>query len=125
MNTTTLASTTRLNPVSRTLPVLLAMEDDAEDVGRLSPDDRLTCHVHGRWIHQCVASPLHVNPITRHRWCRSCATALTVSIDELSGDVTMYCPRCGHGESAASARLIAACRASLAAARRRFGARAA
>ncbi|GAB3745315.1 hypothetical protein GCM10027598_81750 [Amycolatopsis oliviviridis] len=117
MNTTTLASITRLNPVSRTLPVLLAMEDDAEDVGRLAPDDRLTCHVHGRWIHQCVASPVHVNPITRHRWCRSCATALTVSVDELSGAVTMSCPRCGHGESAASARLIVACQASLAAAR--------
>ncbi|MEV7549341.1 hypothetical protein AB0N89_06930 [Amycolatopsis sp. NPDC089917] len=117
MNTTTLASITRLNPVSRTLPVLLAMEDDAEDIGRLVPDDRLTCHVHGRWIHQCVASPVHVNPITRHRWCRSCATALTVSVDELSGTVTMSCPRCGHGESAASARLIVACRASLAAAR--------
>lgn len=113
MNTTTLASATRLHPTSRTLPVLLAMEDDAEDVGRLSPDDRLTCHVHSRWIHQCVASPMHVNPVTRHRWCRPCATELTVAVDELSGDVTMSCPRCGHGESAASARLIAACRASL------------
>ncbi|HET6286215.1 MAG TPA: hypothetical protein VFG15_05640 [Amycolatopsis sp.] len=125
MNTKTQASATRLEPVGRTLPVLLAMGDDAEDVGRLAPDDRLTCHVHGRWIHQCVASPLHVNPITRHRWCRSCATALSVSVDELSGDVTMSCPGCGHGESAASAKLIVACRASLAAARRHSGARAA
>lgn len=119
MNTTTLASAKRQSPHPRTLPVLLAMEDDAEDVGRLSSDDRLTCHVHGRWIHQCVASPTHVNPVTRHRWCRPCATELTVSVDELSGDVTMSCPRCGHGESAASARLIAACRASLAMARGR------
>ncbi len=125
MTTTTLASTTRLNPVRRTLPVLLALEDEAEDFGRLSPDDRLTCHVHGRWIHECVASPMHVNPITRHRWCRPCATALIVSVDELSGDVKMSCPRCGHGESAASARLIAACRASLEAARRHSGAKAA
>jgi hypothetical protein len=91
----------------------LAAEDQGEDAGRLHPDDRLTCHVHGRWIHQCVSSPVHVNPVTRHRWCRDCATELTVAVDELARTVTMQCPRCNQGSSAATARLLAACRASL------------
>ncbi|SFW77114.1 hypothetical protein [Amycolatopsis australiensis] len=101
----------------RSLPVLLATEDDAEDMGLLAPDDRLTCHVHGRWIHQCVASPAHVSPVTRHRWCRGCRTELAVAVDELTLRVTMTCPRCGHGSSPATTRLTAACRASLAAER--------
>lgn len=101
----------------RSLPVLLATEDDAEDMGLLAPDDRLTCHVHGRWIHQCVASPAHVSPVTRHRWCRGCRTELPVAVDELTGTVLMTCPRCGHGGSAATTRLTEACRASLAAER--------
>ena len=101
----------------RSLPVLLATEDDAEDMGLLAPDDRLTCHVHGRWIHQCVASPAHVSPVTRHRWCRGCRTELAVAVDELSLAVTMSCPRCGDGGSAATTRLTAACRTSLAAER--------
>ncbi|GAA1254399.1 hypothetical protein GCM10009609_17220 [Pseudonocardia aurantiaca] len=90
-----------------------AAEDRAEDAGLLNPDDRLTCHVHGRWIHQCVSSPVHVNPVTRHRWCRDCAAELTVAVDELAGTVTMRCPQCGQGGSAATARLLAACCASL------------
>jgi hypothetical protein len=91
----------------------LAAEDRAEDAGRLDPDDRLTCHVHGRWIHHCVSSPVHVNPVTRHRWCRDCAAELTVAVDELARTVTMRCPRCSQGGSAATTRLLAACRASL------------
>jgi uncharacterized paraquat-inducible protein A len=91
----------------------LAAEDRAEDAGQLDPDDRLTCHVHGRWIHQCVSSPVHVNPVTRHRWCRDCAAELTVAVDELARTVTMRCPRCGQGSSAATTRLMSACRASL------------
>ncbi|MEV6240483.1 hypothetical protein [Lentzea sp. NPDC051838] len=91
----------------------LVEEDLAEDDGVLAPDDRLTCHVHGRWIHQCVASPVHVNRVTRHRWCRGCDAELGVVVDELSGDVAMRCPRCGRGGSAATTRLIAACRASI------------
>jgi hypothetical protein len=59
-----------------TLIATLVEEDHAEDDGVLAPDDRLTCHVHGRWIHQCVASPVHVNPVTRHRHRR--ATGLLV-----------------------------------------------
>jgi hypothetical protein len=91
----------------------LAAEDQSEDAGRLAPDDRLTCHVHGRWIHQCVSSPVHVNPVTRHRWCRDCAAELTVAVDELARTVTMRCPRCNEGSSTATARLLSACRASL------------
>jgi hypothetical protein len=91
----------------------LTAEDRAEDVGQLDPDDRLTCHVHGRWIHQCVSSPVHVNQVTRHRWCRDCAAEMTVAVDELARTVTMRCPRCGQGRSAATIRLLAACRASL------------
>jgi uncharacterized ParB-like nuclease family protein len=91
----------------------LAAEDRAEDAGRLDPDDRLTCHVHGRWIHHCVSSPVHVNRVTRHRWCRDCAAELTVAVDELARTVTMRCPRCSRGSSAATTRLLAACRASL------------
>jgi hypothetical protein len=96
-----------------TLIATLVEEDYAEDTGDLAPDDRLTCHVHGRWIHQCVSSPVHVNPVTRHRWCRDCDAELGVVVDELSGAVAMRCPRCGRGGSAATARLIAACRASI------------
>jgi hypothetical protein len=96
-----------------TLIATLVEEDYAEDSGELAPDDRLTCHVHGRWIHQCVASPVHVNPVTRHRWCRDCDTELGVVVDELAGEVVMRCPRCGRGGSAATTRLIAACRASI------------
>ncbi|MFC0110559.1 hypothetical protein [Kibdelosporangium aridum] len=95
----------------------LAAEDEAERAERLSPDDRLTCHVHGKWIHQCVSSPLHAHPVTRHRWCRDCAMVLTVTVDELARTVAMRCPRCGGGSSAATVRLLAACQASLAAAK--------
>lgn len=95
----------------------LAAEDRAEDAGQLHVDDRLTCHVHQRWIHQCVSSSAHVNQVTRHRWCRSCSTALTVVLDELAGTVTMRCSRCGDGTSAATTRLLAACRASISFAR--------
>ncbi|TWP54326.1 hypothetical protein FKR81_01870 [Lentzea tibetensis] len=99
--------------MNATLADRLVTEDRAEDVGLLDPDDRLTCHVHGRWIHQCVSSPLHINQITRHRWCRDCSTELGVVVDELSRDVAMMCRRCGGGGSAATSRLIAACRKSL------------
>ncbi|WP_433286452.1 hypothetical protein ACQPZQ_30450 [Pseudonocardia sp. CA-142604] len=98
---------------SHALAHWLAAEDQAEDTGRLDADDRLTCHVHGRWIHQCVSSRVHVNPVTRHRWCRDCETELTVAVDELARTVTMRCPRCKQGSSTATTRLVTACRASL------------
>ncbi|MBB5895423.1 hypothetical protein [Kutzneria kofuensis] len=104
---------TVLHLVESPLARRLRAEDQDEDAGRLSPDDRLTCHVHGRWIHQCVSSPVHVHPVTRHRWCRRCERPLTVAIDELAGTVRMTCPGCGAGGSGATTRLLAACRASL------------
>jgi hypothetical protein len=104
---------------SRTLDLRLAQEDRAEDAGRLAADNRLTCHVHGRWIHQCVSSSLHVNPVTRHRWCRDCKTELSVAVDELTLTVRMSCPRCGDGRSAATNSLVRACSASLSYAVRR------
>ena len=69
-----------------TLIATLVEEDYAEDTGELAPDDRLTCHVHGRWIHQCVASPVHVNPVTRHRHRR--ATGLPSPRDRSLGVAT-------------------------------------
>lgn len=99
------------------LAARLAIEDQAEDAGLVHPDQRLTCPVHRRWIHQCVASPLHVNQITRHRWCRRCACALPVAVDELTATVTIQCPNCQAGGSAATDRLITACQRSIAAAR--------
>ncbi|KAF0966636.1 hypothetical protein MLGJGCBP_00185 [Rhodococcus sp. T7] len=96
----------------------LAGEDAAEEALRLVPDDRVTCPLHHRWIHQCVASPAHINAVTRHRWCRRCAVPLPVVIDEIAGTATIVCPRCGDGSSPATTRLITACRASLAASRK-------
>jgi hypothetical protein len=104
---------TVLHLVESLLSRTLRSEDLAEDAGRLSPDDRLTCHVHRRWIHQCVSSPVHAHPVTRHRWCRDCEKALTVAVDEFAGTVRMTCPGCGAGGSSATTRLLAACRASL------------
>jgi hypothetical protein len=91
----------------------LDAEDAAEAAELLEPDSRLTCHVHRKWIHQCVSSPLHAHPVTRHRWCRTCDTALTVAVDEFARTVSIRCPRCGDGGSPATTRLLAACRASL------------
>lgn len=102
--------------MNATLADRLVIEDRAEDTGTLAPDDRLTCHVHGRWIHQCVSSPIHVNQVTRHRWCRDCQSELGVVVDELSREVVMCCRRCGNGGSAATTRLVEACRRSLRAA---------
>ena len=71
-----------------TLRDQLDREDAAEDARALAPDDRTTCPLHRRWIHQCVASPTHVNAVTRHRWCRQCAVPLTVTVDEIARTVT-------------------------------------
>jgi hypothetical protein len=99
----------------------LVTEDRAEDAGLLHPDDRLTCHVHGRWIHQCVASSTHVNQVTRHRWCRACESVVTVVVDEVARTVLMACPRCGNGRSAATKRLMKACSTSISFSDVRFG----
>ncbi|MBE1495726.1 putative RNA-binding Zn-ribbon protein involved in translation (DUF1610 family) [Amycolatopsis lexingtonensis] len=92
----------------------LTAEDRSEEDG-LDPLDRVTCRTHRRWLHDCVASPLHVVVITGTRWCRSCERALNVAIDQLAGDVSVHCPSCGEPPSTRATRqLVRACRASLA-----------
>jgi hypothetical protein len=99
----------------RRLAEKLATEDTAVEAGG-SPFERLTCPLHRRWIHQCIVSPQHVSPVTGHRWCRDCARALTVAVDELTGEVTLTCPRCHRRpEGIATRQTLRACRASLAA----------
>ena len=44
-----------------TLTVVLSAEDLAEELG-LDPHARVTCGLHRRWLHECVASPDHVIP---------------------------------------------------------------
>lgn len=98
------------------LAITLSIEDRAELAG-LDPLERTTCWTHRRWLHQCISSPLHVIVVTGHRWCRSCACAVTVAVDELSGDVQLTCPRCGQTpDTRATRQITRACRASLAAA---------
>lgn len=100
----------------RRLAATLAAEDVAEENG-FNPLERLTCRTHLRWVHQCLHSPDHVIVVTGHRWCRACRTAANVTIDELTGDVTVTCPACGHSpQGPATRQIVRTCRASLAAA---------
>lgn len=92
----------------------LSAEDEAEDTGWLDPLDRITCPVHRRWVHQCCHSDLHVIRIAGWRWCRPCARALEVAVDEVAGSVSLHCPKCDRGaQTTSDARLVAACQASL------------
>lgn len=101
----------------RRLADQLAAEDAAVEAGK-SPFDRVTCPAHRRWLHQCIASPQHVLPVTGHRWCRDCKSPVAVAIDEFDGDVRLTCPRCHRSpEGVATREVVRACRASLAAAR--------
>lgn len=96
----------------RRLAVTLSKEDFDAD-----PMERITCRTHRRWLHHCISSPLHVIVVSGHRWCRACSRPLTVSVDELAGDVSFSCPECGDAPaSRATRQLVRACRASLAAA---------
>jgi hypothetical protein len=96
----------------------LAAEDRAEDTGWLDPLDRLTCRVHRRWIHECAHSDLHVIEVTGHRWCRPCRRALEIAVDEVTRTVTLHSPRCHRDATTrANRQLVAACEASLTAAR--------
>lgn len=98
---------------------VLLREDAAEELGDLSPHDRISCPVHRRWVHECVSSPAHAIRVTGHRWCRACDTAVTVVVDEIISSVTLICPRCGRSPTtAANRQLLRSCRASLDAARR-------
>lgn len=98
------------------LAAALSREDTAEDDG-LNPFERTTCYTHRRWLHQCVSSSLHVVRVSGHRWGRRCEHPVTVAVDELAGDLSLHCPRCGTAPSgAANRQLLRACRASMAAA---------
>ena len=98
------------------LAVALSTEDIAEEDG-LDSFERTTCYTHRRWLHRCVSSPLHVVRVSGHRWCRRCECAVTVAVDELVGDLTLTCPRCGQMPAgAANRQIVRSCRASLAAA---------
>lgn len=100
------------------LSATLASEDAAEERELLSPHDRVTCPAHRRWAYQCASSPAHAIRVTGHRWCRQCDTPATIAIDELTGSITLTCPRCRRSpNSAANRQLLRSCRASIAAAR--------
>lgn len=104
--------------MSTTLAAALAEEDDAELLRELSPLDRITCTVHRRWVHECVASPLHVIVVTGHRWCRACQSPCTVAVDHLTCTVKVRCPVCWRVPvCAATDQIVRTCQASLAAAR--------
>ncbi len=91
--------------------------EDRQEYAGLNPFERLTCHVHRRWLHDCVASPAHVNMISGHRWCRRCAMPANVAIDHVSGAVNVLCPKCGCSpNTVATQQIIRACKASMAAA---------
>lgn len=109
---------TESSPRVSNLADALDAEDRAEDTGWLDPLDRLTCRVHRRWIHECSHSDLHVIEITGHRWCRPCHRAMEIAVDEVGRTVTLHCPRCHRGATTrADRQLVAACEASLTAAR--------
>lgn len=116
----TLLQTTRTDAYAavrdRALAAVLAAEDAAEETG-LSPLERITCRIHHRWLHHCVHSQVHVIPVTGHRWCRACECAATISVDELTGTITVRCTRCLRTpEGPATRQIVRCCRASLAAA---------
>lgn len=101
------------------LALALSAEDRAEAEG-LDPLERITCRTHQRWLHQCIASPLHVIVVTGHRWCRPCGRPLSVAVDEFAGDVRLTCLRCGRTPNdRANRQILRGCRASLAAAHER------
>jgi len=87
------------------LAAALAAEDAAEEDG-FDPHERTTCHVHRRWLHDCVSSPLHVIVVTGHHWCRRCACAVNVAIGQVAGDVSLTCPTCAQQPMNAANRQI-------------------
>lgn len=93
----------------------LIVEDAAEEREALSAHERITCHVHRRWAHECISSPVHVIVVTGHRWCRRCEAEASVAVDELTGSVAVVCTACRRPpDTAATRQIIRTCRASLA-----------
>jgi hypothetical protein len=101
----------------RRLAAVLIREDATEDREELSALERISCRVHRRWAHECISSPTHVIAVTGHRWCRPCEAEAIVAVDELKGDVSVACTRCGQSPATPATRqILRTCRASLAAA---------
>jgi hypothetical protein len=99
----------------RRLADTLMAEDAAEEREELSALERLSCHTHRRWAHECISSPAHVIAVTGHRWCRGCEAEASVAVDELSGSVAVVCTRCRRTpDTAATRQILRTCRASLA-----------
>lgn len=92
----------------------LLREDFAEDNGSLDPMDRVTCRLHGRWLHSCVGSATHANPATGHRWCRRCRRMAVVAVDELTCEISIVCESCGQVPGGrANRQLVELCRLSM------------
>jgi hypothetical protein len=110
---TSLAS--RHSGSSRTrLGATMTTEHLAEELGALSPHDRVTCRFHQRSLHECVASPLHAIPVTGHRWCPTCQCTVNVAVDVLAGSVWLACRSCGRfPDTLANRQIIRSCRGSM------------
>lgn len=101
----------------RRLAATLTAEDADEERG-LNPFERTTCRTHRRWVHQCIASPVHVVVVTGHRWCRRCLAVAQVVVDELAGLVSVFCPHCRRDlDGPATQQIVSTCQESLARAR--------
>lgn len=46
----------------------LDADDAAEDQG-MDAADRKTCYTHQCWWGDCIADPMHANPVTKFNWC--------------------------------------------------------
>lgn len=102
----------------RRLTDRLILEDAAEEREDLAALERITCHFHRRWVHECIGSPVHVIIVTGHRWCRRCEAEALVAVDELTGSVAVTCTRCHRcPDTEATRQILRTCRASLAATR--------
>jgi hypothetical protein len=67
-----------------------------EEQCALPPHDRVTCHLHQRWLHERVASPLHAIAVTGHRWCPTCQCTVKLAVDVLAGSCGCCCRSCGR-----------------------------
>ena len=114
--TTRVASKLRTESVP-SLATVLENEDRAECDG-LSPFERITCRLHRRWVHDCVASPAHVVAVAGCRWCDDCAAPATVTVDHLSRTVVVSCDSCGcRLDAGLNGQLQRVCQRSLEASR--------